>query len=263
MDVQNQLRPTTGAAAPPSLAAAGTSLRASDAGRGALSPAIGAVDQAQLAVQLRKVAGALKQLSLALSVSGGGAPAQMCAAHAKTTKKKGAKGAPSLERVLQRDPGSKPAKHDHARHADRGTSKGATASSSPKDASASPKQVPGEESHNGLGARSRRVLDAAHDSKLKLVSGHRPGDSGGHGNGSAVDVGNVKLGTATGSKEMQAFAEEMRQAGKSGDDNIGYVIYKQKIASARDNWAWRPMEDRGSNTENHLDHVHVSTDPKR
>lgn len=36
---------------------------------------------------------------------------------------------------------------------------------------------------------------------------------------------------------------------------IEYVIYRQRI---NDGSGWAPMEDRGSITENHLDHVHVS-----
>ena len=38
-----------------------------------------------------------------------------------------------------------------------------------------------------------------------------------------------------------------------------YVIWRQKINSF-DGRGWRPMEDRGSPTANHLDHVHVSFD---
>lgn len=38
-----------------------------------------------------------------------------------------------------------------------------------------------------------------------------------------------------------------------------YVIWKQRIISAnRLGEGWRPMEDRGSPTQNHMDHVHVS-----
>jgi hypothetical protein len=107
------------------------------------------------------------------------------------------------------------------------------------------------------------VLSAAHAAGLKLISGARPGESQGHGDGSAVDVSNVPGGSKQESAEMEQFAEAMRAAGKAGDPTIGYVIYRQRIASARDGWAWRPMEDRGSNTQNHFDHVHVSTDPNR
>jgi len=39
---------------------------------------------------------------------------------------------------------------------------------------------------------------------------------------------------------------------------IDYVIHRQRIDSGM---GWRAMEDRGSITQNHFDHVHVSFDP--
>lgn len=39
---------------------------------------------------------------------------------------------------------------------------------------------------------------------------------------------------------------------------IDYVIHRQRINSGT---GWRAMEDRGSITQNHFDHVHVSFDP--
>lgn len=41
--------------------------------------------------------------------------------------------------------------------------------------------------------------------------------------------------------------------------DVNYVIYEQKIWSVdRASEGWRPMEDRGGDTANHFDHVHVS-----
>lgn len=41
--------------------------------------------------------------------------------------------------------------------------------------------------------------------------------------------------------------------------DVNYVIYEQKIWSVdRSSEGWRSMEDRGSDTANHYDHVHVS-----
>ena len=41
---------------------------------------------------------------------------------------------------------------------------------------------------------------------------------------------------------------------------VSYVIYSQNIWSVeRSSEGWRPMEDRGSTTANHYDHVHVTT----
>ena len=39
---------------------------------------------------------------------------------------------------------------------------------------------------------------------------------------------------------------------------VKYVIYKQKIYAPYTGWEGRAMEDRGSATANHMDHVHVS-----
>ncbi|MDQ4055140.1 MAG: hypothetical protein M3237_20930 [Actinomycetota bacterium] len=41
---------------------------------------------------------------------------------------------------------------------------------------------------------------------------------------------------------------------------VSYIIYSQNIWSVeRSGEGWRPMEDRGSTTANHYDHVHVTT----
>ncbi|WP_281689821.1 hypothetical protein [Pseudonocardia thermophila] len=40
---------------------------------------------------------------------------------------------------------------------------------------------------------------------------------------------------------------------------VSYVIWKQRINYGD---GWEPMEDRGSDTENHFDHVHVSFQPR-
>ena len=39
---------------------------------------------------------------------------------------------------------------------------------------------------------------------------------------------------------------------------VDYWIYRQRIRNPPDRDFWRAMEDRGSNTANHVDHVHVS-----
>jgi hypothetical protein len=39
-----------------------------------------------------------------------------------------------------------------------------------------------------------------------------------------------------------------------------YVIWEQKIWDSRNPGAgWKPMADRGSITQNHYDHVHISS----
>lgn len=84
--------------------------------------------------------------------------------------------------------------------------------------------------------------------QLNDIGGYRAGDPGDHGTGHAVDV---MCGTADG----DALAEHLQ--GMAGTLNIKYIIWKQRI------WypgggGWEPMEDRGSATANHYDHVHIS-----
>lgn len=42
---------------------------------------------------------------------------------------------------------------------------------------------------------------------------------------------------------------------------VDYVIYRQHIYNPEISRSWRLMEDRGSPTQNHMDHVHVSFEP--
>lgn len=77
----------------------------------------------------------------------------------------------------------------------------------------------------------------------------------------AVDMMMARYGTSAGGSErtrgdaIAAFALENERAYK-----LYYVIWRQRINSA-DGRGWRGMSDRGSITENHYDHVHVSFDP--
>lgn len=88
------------------------------------------------------------------------------------------------------------------------------------------------------------------------VYGLRPGDPGDHGTGNAVDVmtyDNTQLG-----QEVADYATSNMEA-----NNISYVIYQQKFYAPTDNiygpaYTWNDMLDRGSDTANHMDHVHVS-----
>ena len=78
----------------------------------------------------------------------------------------------------------------------------------------------------------------------------RAGDTGDHGAGRAVDI---MISGATGWE----VAEFVRA--NAGSFGVNYVIFSQKIWSTdRGGEGWRPMEDRGSITANHYDHVHVS-----
>lgn len=82
---------------------------------------------------------------------------------------------------------------------------------------------------------------------------YRPGDSQDHGQGLAVDFMvpvNSQLGDDIANYSTANMAE----------NNISYVIWEQEIYGDW-NYAWTPMEDRGSVTANHYDHVHVSFNP--
>ncbi|MDQ0222094.1 LysM peptidoglycan-binding domain-containing protein [Streptococcus moroccensis] len=90
-------------------------------------------------------------------------------------------------------------------------------------------------------------------------STYRAGDSGDHGKGLAVDF-MVPVSSALGDQVAEYAANNM--AAK----NISYIIWKQRFYSPYDSiygpaYTWNLMPDRGSVTENHYDHVHVSFNP--
>ena len=81
-------------------------------------------------------------------------------------------------------------------------------------------------------------------------STYRPGDPGDHGRGKAVDF-MVPESSAQGDAIAEYSINHMDEKG------ISYVIWKQQIYGDWDR-TWTDMEDRGSVTANHYDHVHVS-----
>jgi uncharacterized protein YraI len=86
---------------------------------------------------------------------------------------------------------------------------------------------------------------------VSAYGGVRPGDSGDHGTGRAVDI------MISGDAGWDIARYVQANAGSLG---VTYVIYQQKIWMAGDPAsAWSGMEDRGGATANHFDHVHVST----
>lgn len=134
-------------------------------------------------------------------------------------------------------------------------------------------------STRGLQRTALRGLEEAHRFGLPLVSGYRPGGSSrsDHAHGRAIDVADIPIGdpkSTQGSPRMRAYAEHMRQEGKAGRLAVKYVILDGRIASATDDWAWRPYtypgksrgelqalkaSNRGEyNRLQHFDHVHVS-----
>ena len=91
---------------------------------------------------------------------------------------------------------------------------------------------------------------------ITSFSGYRPGDSGDHGKGLAIDF-MVPVSSALGDQIADYAIQNMASRG------ISYIIWKQRFYAPFDSkygpaYTWNPMPDRGSVTENHYDHVHVS-----
>ena len=91
---------------------------------------------------------------------------------------------------------------------------------------------------------------------ITSFSGYRPGDSGDHGKGLAIDF-MVPVNSALGDQIADYAIQNMASRG------ISYIIWKQRFYAPFDSkygpaYTWNPMPDRGSVTENHYDHVHVS-----
>ena len=91
---------------------------------------------------------------------------------------------------------------------------------------------------------------------ITSFSGYRPGDSGDHGKGLAIDF-MVPESSELGDKVAEYAIQNMASRG------ISYIIWKQRFYAPFDSKygpanTWNPMPDRGSVTENHYDHVHVS-----
>ena len=91
---------------------------------------------------------------------------------------------------------------------------------------------------------------------ITSFSGYRPGDPGDHGKGLAIDF-MVPVSSALGDQIADYAIQNMASRG------ISYIIWKQRFYAPFPSkygpaYTWNPMPDRGSITENHYDHVHVS-----
>lgn len=102
---------------------------------------------------------------------------------------------------------------------------------------------------NGLTPNAIAVLNAVRQEfpEITEFGGVRPGDPGDHGSGHALDI---MCSTSQG----DAVARYLQ--GRAGELGITYLIWQQRRWSPGGSWV--PMEDRGSPTANHMDHVHVS-----
>ena len=88
------------------------------------------------------------------------------------------------------------------------------------------------------------------------IGGYREGDPDDHGKGLAVDV-MVPTSSELGDQVAQYAIDNMDRAG------ISYVIWKQQFYMPVNNIygpanTWNQMPDRGGDTANHYDHVHIS-----
>ena len=92
--------------------------------------------------------------------------------------------------------------------------------------------------------------------QIKTHYGWRRDVTPDHPAGRAVDlmIPNYKKNNQLGwqvARYYQKYAREL---------NIKYIIWDQKIWSvARSKEGWRPMANRGSDTANHYDHVHINS----
>jgi hypothetical protein len=140
-------------------------------------------------------------------------------------------------------PGRAPASRSGAKLGARSAAAGLSAARCPISSSI--------QSHLTANARAvYRAVCAAFHGTVSSFGGYRAGSSGDHGTGRAVDImvsGDPGLAIA---HYVQAHAEAL---------HVTYVIYQQKIwLAGKPTSQWTPMEDRGSRTANHYDHVHVS-----
>lgn len=88
------------------------------------------------------------------------------------------------------------------------------------------------------------------------IGGYREGDPEDHGKGLAVDV-MVPTNSDLGDQVAQYAIDNMDRAG------ISYIIWKQQFYMPVNNIygpanTWNQMPDRGGDTANHNDHVHIS-----
>jgi len=111
----------------------------------------------------------------------------------------------------------------------------------------------GSEVEDGLVANGIAVHRAvcAEFPEVTTYYGLRPGDDGEHGTGQAIDI--MIPDSATGDA-IADFVQDNYQA-----LGVSEILWSQHIWTVeRMSEGWRWMEDRGSDTANHYDHVHVT-----
>ena len=100
----------------------------------------------------------------------------------------------------------------------------------------------------GLVTNAARLCTSVHDRfDPSSIGGFRAG-AGEHGTGHAVDI------MITSSSQGDAIAAFVQA--NVGTFNVKYLIWQQRYWAPGEGWSM--MEDRGSATANHYDHVHVT-----
>ena len=92
------------------------------------------------------------------------------------------------------------------------------------------------------------IGDTAHNARK---SDHNP-DKQGWVRAMDIDSDLVK----DSSKESWLLAEQIKTIALKGDKRLSYIIHQHRIASPRQNWAWRVY--KGANP--HVSHIHISFD---
>lgn len=94
-----------------------------------------------------------------------------------------------------------------------------------------------------------RAVCAEFPGVASAYGGRRVDPGSDHNSGNAVDV----MVRGKDGDDMMEFLLENRS-----ELRIKYLIWEQKIYGPWTDWKGRPMEDRGGDTANHFDHVHIS-----
>lgn len=113
---------------------------------------------------------------------------------------------------------------------------------------------------NTMTPRMRTVLLTINNmfGPFPTIGCYRPGDPQDHGTGRACDF-MESTGGRMPTAAAQAHGDQVAQYAISNAGRLGikYVIWKQQIWNITGG-GWRRMGDRGSITQNHYDHVHIS-----
>lgn len=97
---------------------------------------------------------------------------------------------------------------------------------------------------------------------IKIYGGVREDSMPYHPSGRAVDIMNSSAFPDINSPDAVANGDQMAAYiwDRRQEFGVDHIIWRQRIIStARESEGWRDMPDRGGATQNHMDHVHVTT----